>query len=91
MEGVVSATEVEKVSLWRGTRELFRDSRATWKNVLTECPSSWRSIRSGLSWCCLLLIVNGAFWLFGGLLFASLEGWYFHFLLRFLPTTSIGI
>ena len=71
---VDSAVQVERVSLWRGTRELFRDSRATWRNVLNECPSSWRSIRSGLSWCCLLLIINGAFWLFGGLLFASLEG-----------------
>jgi hypothetical protein len=75
MEDTVdSAVQVEKVSLWRATREIFRDSRSTWKNVLNECPASWRTIRSGMSWCCLLLIINGAFWLFGGLLFASLEG-----------------
>ena len=73
-ETVDSAVQVEKVSLWRATREIFRDSRSTWKNVLNECPASWRTIRSGMSWCCLLLIINGAFWLFGGLLFASLEG-----------------
>lgn len=77
MDSVDSAPTLEKVSLWRATREIFRDSRSTWKNLLIECPSSWRTIRSGLSWCCLLLLVNGAFWLFGGLLFASLEGTYF--------------
>ncbi|KAK4018369.1 potassium channel subfamily K member 18 [Daphnia magna] len=76
MDSVDSAPTLEKVSLWRATREIFRDSRSTWKNLLIECPSSWRTIRSGLSWCCLLLLVNGAFWLFGGLLFASLEGWH---------------
>ncbi|EFX79801.1 hypothetical protein DAPPUDRAFT_212348 [Daphnia pulex] len=73
---VDSAIQVEKVSLWRATREIFRDSRSTLKYVLNECPASWRTIRSGMSWCCLLLIINGAFWLFGGLLFASLEGWH---------------
>ena len=66
--------EEQKVSLWRKIRQLVLDLRQTWKNLLIECPASWRSIRSGLTWCCLLLITNGAYWLFGGLLFASLEG-----------------
>lgn len=74
MASTVGSITEERVSMWRGTRELFRDSRSTWKSLKEECSSTWRTIRSGLSWCCLLLIINGAFWLFGGLLFASLEG-----------------
>lgn len=85
---VDSAIQVEKVSLWRATREIFRDSRSTLKYVLNECPASWRTIRSGMSWCCLLLIINGAFWLFGGLLFASLEGMFMFINLLSLTTTK---
>ncbi len=88
-ETVDSAVQVQKVSLWRATREIFRDSRSTWKNVLNECPASWRTIRSGMSWCCLLLIINGAFWLFGGLLFASLEGMFMFINLMSLKSLKI--
>ena len=65
---------VERVSKWRATRELFRDLRSSWKLHLFHCPASWKLIRSGFSWCCLLLVTNVVYWLFGGLLFASLEG-----------------
>jgi len=76
-EEVDAAVKVQpKVSRWRKFRQLFTDVRSTWRRQTGECPTSWRSIRSGLTWCCLLLITNGAYWLFGGLLFASLEGWH---------------
>jgi len=72
----VTVSPEPKVSMWRKFRQFFTDVRSTWKAHTTECPTSWRSIRSSLIWCCLLLITNGAYWLFGGLLFASLEGWH---------------
>ena len=74
MAEVDTAVKVERVSMWSATRALFRDSRATWKRVIAECPTAWRSIRSGITWFCLLLVANSAYWLFGGLLFASFEG-----------------
>lgn len=64
----------ERVSLWRRTRDLFRDVRSAWKLHTSKCPSSWICIRSEMTWCCLLLIANAVYWLFGGLLFASFEG-----------------
>jgi len=70
------ATPQRRISMWRAFREFICDLRFTWKNVKVECLSAWRSIHSGTIWCCLLLIINMFYWLFGGLLFASLEGFY---------------
>lgn len=62
------------LSFWRYRLQLIVAARTSWRLHLEHCPQSWKCIRSGVSWCCLLLFVNAAYWLFGGLLFASLEG-----------------
>jgi len=64
------------LSFWRYRLQLIVAARTSWRLHLEHCPQSWKCIRSGVSWCCLLLFVNAAYWLFGGLLFASLEGWH---------------
>ena len=78
------ATE-RRISMWRAFREFISDLRFTWKNLKAECSSAWLSIHSGTIWCCLLLIINIFYWLFGGLLFASLEGKYGYSISLLIP------
>ncbi|KAK2712011.1 TWiK family of potassium channels protein 7-like [Artemia franciscana] len=69
-------SETKSLTKFQLVKRTLRELRSTWILHKKELETSWKRLKSGVLWTSLLLVINLVYCIFGGLLFASLEGWH---------------